>query len=132
MEELLKNTLKYVPSGCRVEINATRLVEGVRIRVVDNGDEFSPESLATLGNPFTRAPGHQDVPSSSGLGLAIVDGIARNSGGSLTLDANKPRGLVVEILLPGPARPPANKVVTRAPTGSTRALPGAAALYRWR
>lgn len=100
LDALLDNAAKFVPPGGRVEVRATRRDNAVVIRVADDGPGVPEDQLPTLLRRFVRGAQHQNVPG-SGLGLAIADEIARLSGGRLSVDHNTPRGLAVELLLPG-------------------------------
>ena len=76
-------------------------VPAVRIDVADNGRGMPAEVLAHAVEPFfsTKAAGH-----GSGLGLSVVDGFVRQSGGRLAIDSAPGRGTVVTLWLP--AAPP--------------------------
>ena len=69
----------------------------VLISVSDTGTGMSPEVLARACEPFftTKEPG-----KGSGLGLAQVYGLARQSGGSLRIDSALGKGTTVELHLP--------------------------------
>ncbi|MFJ4776069.1 ATP-binding protein [Streptomyces sp. NPDC088762] len=100
LDALLDNAVKFVPSGGRVEVSATRGADGwAVVRVADDGPGVREDQLGLLLRRFTRSPEHQNVRG-SGLGLAIADEIARISGGRLDVAGNTPHGLVVELRLP--------------------------------
>jgi PAS domain S-box-containing protein len=69
----------------------------VLISVSDTGTGMSPEVLARACEPFftTKPPG-----KGSGLGLAQVYGLARQSGGSLLIKSAAGKGTTVELYLP--------------------------------
>jgi nitrogen-specific signal transduction histidine kinase/ActR/RegA family two-component response regulator len=69
----------------------------VRVSVADTGIGMSPEVLARACEPFftTKEPG-----KGSGLGLAQVYGVARQSGGSLRLLSAVGEGATIELYLP--------------------------------
>jgi CheY-like chemotaxis protein len=69
----------------------------VRISVADTGIGMSPEVLARACEPFftTKEPG-----KGSGLGLAQVYGMTRQSGGSLRLQSSVGQGTTIELYLP--------------------------------
>ncbi|MFJ3660244.1 ATP-binding protein [Streptomyces sp. NPDC090119] len=101
LDAALDNAVKFVPSGGRVTVTAQRAGDGqVVVRVSDDGPGVPEEQLPLLTRRFVRAPEHQNVPG-TGLGLAIADEIARLSGGRLVVEAALPRGLLVELWLPG-------------------------------
>ncbi len=83
-----------------VDVDASvRLEPGdyVQISVADTGTGMSPETLARACDPFftTKEPG-----KGSGLGLAQVYGLARQSGGGLRLRSAPGEGTTVELYLP--------------------------------
>lgn len=85
----------------RVRLSLDQTRGGVRLRFEDNGPGMSAETLRHAREPFftTRAQG-------SGLGLALADRIARESGGRLTIASRAGEGTAVEIWVPaGKAAP---------------------------
>jgi PAS domain S-box-containing protein len=91
----------------RVELDRTQLAEAeesevepgafVRITVKDNGTGMSPETLARALEPFFTTKG---VGQGTGLGLSMVYGIVRQSGGLLRMDSAPGAGTVVSVCLP--------------------------------
>ncbi|MEU5212422.1 HAMP domain-containing sensor histidine kinase [Streptomyces sp. NPDC020742] len=100
LDALLDNAAKFVPPGGRVDVRAGPRDGGVVVRVADDGLGVPDDQLPALLRRFGRGAQHQNTPG-SGLGLAIADEIARLSGGRLSVGHNTPRGLAVELALPG-------------------------------
>ncbi len=77
----------------------------VRITVTDTGCGISPEAFTRLFEPFfTTKP----FGSGSGLGLSMVFGFVRQSGGDIQISSEPGKGTTVTLLLPraqGPAIP---------------------------
>ena len=69
----------------------------VAVAVEDNGCGMSAGVLAQAVEPFftTRLPGE-----GSGLGLSMVQGFARQTGGDLRLQSEAGKGTTVTLLLP--------------------------------
>lgn len=95
LDNLLRNALRFNPTGQAIDLQAQREGERLLIRVRDHGPGVAPEHLPQLGEPFFRAPG-QTSPG-HGLGLAIAKRAAERHGGYLTL-ANHPQGGFVATL----------------------------------
>src|SRR5437899_2869829 len=76
----------------------------VRISVIDNGMGMSEEVKEHLFEPFFSTKGDRH---GSGLGLATCYGIARQSGGHITVESELAKGTAVYIYLPEVAAPPA-------------------------
>jgi K+-sensing histidine kinase KdpD len=86
VQNLLSNALRY--GAPPVSVSATRHGEQVMLEVADCGNGLDE---ARLGNPF-RAFAHSDDADSVGLGLAIVDGLVKAHGGTVSYYPNKPQG----------------------------------------
>lgn len=70
------------------------------MRVVNTGPVLSPETTATLTEPFargerTRAAAAGESHAGAGLGLALSDTIVRVHGGALVVRARAAGGLIV-------------------------------------
>jgi two-component system osmolarity sensor histidine kinase EnvZ len=94
---LVDNALRYAPGP--VEINARD--EGARavIEVLDRGPGVPAGEAERLKRPFTRLDEARGGPGGAGLGLAIVDRIARAHGGKLELSARPGGGLAARLEL---------------------------------
>ncbi len=104
---LAVNARDAMPGGGRltIEADAVELGEGgrvpagryVRLRVRDTGQGMSPEVLQRAFEPFfTTKP----AGKGTGLGLATVYGVVKQSGGEIFLDSAPGAGTTVEIYLP--------------------------------
>ena len=71
--------------------------EYVSLLVTDNGHGMIPEVLARAADPFFTTKG---VGQGSGLGLSMVEGFARQSGGFLTIESSPGAGAMVKVVLP--------------------------------
>lgn len=69
----------------------------IRVAVTDTGCGMSPETVERIFEPFftTKGDGH-----GTGLGLSMVYGFAKQSGGYVTLDSNIGVGTTMNIYLP--------------------------------
>ena len=69
----------------------------VRLAVTDDGEGMDPQTLARAAEPFYTTKG---VGKGTGLGLAMVHGLAEQSGGRLVLKSQLGLGSRMEIWLP--------------------------------
>jgi two-component system osmolarity sensor histidine kinase EnvZ len=107
LDNLLTNAMRYgrdAQSGhlaLRVELHNS---DGrVVVAVEDHGPGIAEDAVPRLLRPFERGDTARGGHASAGLGLSIVDRIARLHGGSLTLravNATAPHGLRAELELP--------------------------------
>jgi PAS domain S-box-containing protein len=68
-----------------------------RLRVTDTGTGMTPDVKEKAFDPFFTT---KDVGKGSGLGLSMVFGFAKQSGGTVELDSAPGRGATLTILLP--------------------------------
>jgi len=83
LDHLLDNALKFTPSGGSVGVRVRRLASGhVEVVVADTGPGVPPETVERLFEPFYQVDGSPTrAHGGTGIGLAIVKGIARAHGG---------------------------------------------------
>jgi len=87
-------------SGGRIAVAAKCWLDGVAVTIADNGPGM-PESVAQhVFEPFfsTKSEGE-----GTGLGLSICQGIVKEHGGSITVDAGTGTGATFTVELPGGA-----------------------------
>ena len=94
---LVDNALRYGAGTVRLE--AHREDGSVVLRVSDEGQGFATEFLPRAFERFSRADGGR-VRGAAGLGLAIVDAIARAHGGTASAGNTPEGGAQVTLLLP--------------------------------
>jgi signal transduction histidine kinase len=96
---LLDNAGRYGGSLLEVEVWARGEEAGVRIR--DSGAGFPIIEAGTIVEPFVRGePSRSRASGGSGLGLSIVDAIARAHGGRLVLSPPGRQGAEAIIAIP--------------------------------
>lgn len=70
------------------------------IDVLDDGDGIAADQVEALRQPFRRAETSRSGAPGAGLGLAIVERVAREHGGTLELARAQPRGWCARLKLP--------------------------------
>ncbi len=95
---LVDNAIRYIQPGGQITAACDRHDDTIVLRVMDNGPGIAPEARAHVFERFYRATGQGE---GSGLGLPIVQQIARAHGGTVALAPGAGRvGLVVTVRLP--------------------------------
>ncbi|HEY7727120.1 MAG TPA: ATP-binding protein [Candidatus Eisenbacteria bacterium] len=92
---LIQNGLEAVAAEGRVTVSAASLDGGLQLTVADTGPGLMPEQRARL---FT--PGFTTKAHGSGLGLTIVERIANDHGGTVTVESAPGSGTAFRIRLP--------------------------------
>ncbi len=92
---LIENSIQAAGREARLKIHLYARDNTLRLCVSDNGDGIDPVTLARLGEPFftTKTTG-------TGLGLAVVQAVARAHQGELQLRSRVARGTCATLILP--------------------------------
>lgn len=101
ISNLIGNSLRYMPSGGKINLTLHRLEEVAEITVGDNGPGLPEKELPLIFNRFWRSEkSRARVSGGAGLGLAISKQLIEAQGGSISA-ANRPEGgLEISIRLP--------------------------------
>jgi two-component system osmolarity sensor histidine kinase EnvZ len=97
LNNLIENALRY--GAGEVAVASRREKAMARLSVLDRGPGVEPAEMEAIKRPFTRGAGSVGT-SGAGLGLAIVERIARVHGGCLDLLPRPGGGLEARIGLP--------------------------------
>ena len=96
---LVDNAVKWSPLGEPIQVSVDAVDQEAYVWVRDRGPGISSALRETVFERFYRAPEARSQPG-SGLGLSIVDYVARSHDGSASvIDADGP-GTTVELRLP--------------------------------
>ena len=113
LTNLLANARVHTPAGTRVTVSLTRVPQGaepakgaptssmVTLRVADDGPGIPAEIRDRVFDRFVRGDSSRtrDGHGSSGLGMSIVESLARAMGGSVRL-VDSEKGTVIDVTLP--------------------------------
>jgi len=94
---LVDNAIKFTPAGGVVKIRLEATIDGPAISVSDSGPGIAPEHRRSVLQRFYRVADTRSEPG-SGLGLSLVDAIARLHDFGLALEAAAEGGLQVRLL----------------------------------
>lgn len=129
-ENVLRNALRFSPSGTQIELSAERAAPAggsteprVLVRVRDRGPGVPEDLLEAIFEPFVRVGQARDRASGGhGIGLAITARVVALHGGSVRAVNVAGGGLQVEIELPV-RQPPAQLAEPTPPIEPAAALP---------
>ena len=98
INNLIDNARKH--AGGNIELCTTRESNDIVLSVLDRGPGIPPEDVARLKQPFTRLDAARSGHSGAGLGLAIVERIAKAHGGKFDLLSRAGGGTEARVMLP--------------------------------
>lgn len=99
LANLIDNALRHAASGGALALSVARDGAGVRFTVADRGPGIAPADRDEAVRRFGRLDRARSLPG-AGLGLSLVEAVARLHGGRLELADNDP-GLAAAIVIPG-------------------------------
>jgi signal transduction histidine kinase len=100
VDNLIDNAARY---GGAVTVDVRLLDRRVEIMVLDDGPGLPTEVLETITAPFERGEASRNRRTGgAGLGLSIVQALAKGQGGRLTLTNRPEGGLAATVELPAP------------------------------
>jgi signal transduction histidine kinase len=98
---LLSNACKFTPADGRVECSVSVDGSGMTFAVTDTGIGIPPEHLARVLQPFVQVDSSLSRRhEGTGLGLALVDVMAKWHGGCLSLKSQVGSGTTAAVILP--------------------------------
>ncbi|GAA0532185.1 sensor histidine kinase [Rhizomicrobium palustre] len=99
---LVSNAVKFTPSGGRINITCEPAEEeGLLLSVSDTGQGIPAEKLAQLFQPFSQVDNRFDHHhGGTGLGLALVQGLAKLHHGRAWIESELAQGTTVYVYFP--------------------------------
>ena len=102
---LVENALRYAPDGSTITLALEGVASGCAIHVMDDGSSVPESELEKILRPFYRVTDAEGYTETAGLGLTIVDLIARRHDGHLKLSLTHPDneeqpGLTATLVIP--------------------------------
>ena len=96
---LIDNALRYAGADRPVELDLSGAAGEFLIEVRDRGPGIPPQDVERIKRPFARLEAARSNTAGAGLGLAIVERIARSHNGHLELLPREGGGLIARLVL---------------------------------
>jgi signal transduction histidine kinase len=101
LDALLENAVKHTEPGDSIELRSEAMPAGVSIAVADGGPGVPEAALGRIFERFGRADSARNrAVGGVGLGLSIVDAVARSHGGACSVSTGQ-EGSTFALRLPG-------------------------------
>ncbi|MHB8733434.1 MAG: sensor histidine kinase [bacterium] len=95
LRNLLDNALRYASAGSDITVRAAPLNGGVRLAVANTGEGIAPDDLPHIFERFYRGEKSRSRDTGgAGIGLALVQEIARAHGGEVGAESDGGRTIV--------------------------------------
>jgi PAS domain S-box-containing protein len=115
MLNLLTNAIKFTPADGQISVRLDQHETQLRLQVSDTGKGISPAFLPFVFERFRQDDQNATTKQGLGLGLAIVQYIIQQHGGSITAASEgEGQGATFTVLLPVPAIAPPSQTATLA------------------
>ena len=104
VSNLISNAVKYSAPGSPIDVVAGRVEDTVRVSVSDHGIGIPAKDRAHLFERYFRGSNVSDI-AGTGVGLYLVDMVARLHGGSVAVDSAERGGSCFTLNLPAASMP---------------------------
>ncbi|MCP3162828.1 sensor histidine kinase [Myxococcus qinghaiensis] len=120
---LLTNAVKYTAGRPEPRVTVSVSTEGTDavLEVVDNGIGMGPGTMASLFQPFFRAPEVRSLPG-HGLGMATTKRVVEAHGGTLTVRSEEGKGTRVVVRFARVTRPTVGSTVESAESSTASGI----------
>ena len=107
---LVSNALKFTPARGHIDVRCERAEDGgFLLGVEDDGPGIPREKLAKVFQAFSQVDNRYDrVAGGTGLGLSLVQGLAKLHGGRAWIESEPGRGTKVFVYFPLAIEAPRN------------------------
>lgn len=115
LQNLIRNAVKYTPTGGHVAVRVAATADGARVDVTDDGIGIPPAEQGRLFEKFYRTRAGQRQSGGTGLGLAIARSLVELHGATIWCESEGKSGSTSSFTLPGRPPEPPPSVSPRAP-----------------
>jgi two-component system, OmpR family, sensor kinase len=124
IDNLVENALRYSPAGTTVTIEREADETTARLAVLDEGPGIAAGEHERVFERFYRGTAGRTGPSGTGLGLSVVEALARRWDGSALVEARPEGGTRAEVRIPLLRGAPPSQEEPSPDTQLDDALPG--------
>lgn len=110
---LILNAKEASESNCKILLSVHREESRVIIRIIDEGRGMTEKELETATEPFYST---KTMAEGSGLGLSMVEGFMKQSGGDLNITSKPGKGTTIGLEFDVADELPEEKTISKAPT----------------
>ncbi|MFT5180889.1 MAG: signal transduction histidine kinase/CheY-like chemotaxis protein, partial [Alphaproteobacteria bacterium] len=128
LQNFLSNAIRYTPAGGRVLLGCRIAGDDLRLEVWDTGPGIPGDMHEAIFREFQRLAGPRGSAPGLGLGLAIVERIARMLNHKITLRSQTGKGSVFAVTVPLGKAVPDHPILAEIPAPPIRELDGAIVL----
>ncbi|NKB50522.1 MAG: response regulator [Alphaproteobacteria bacterium] len=128
LQNFLTNAIRYTPARGRVLLGCRRVGDELRLEVWDTGPGIPDDMYEAVFREFQRLAGPTHSAQGLGLGLAIVDRVARMLDHEITLRSQVGKGSVFAVTVPIGEALPDSPALAEMPDPRIRELAGAIVL----
>lgn len=101
LNNLAQNAMEAMPEGGQLSLSLWTEGEEIGVEMIDTGCGIDEKTQRRVFEPFfTTKSDKKTVSSDAGMGLAVVYGLVREMGGTISLHSQPGEGCKVEIKLP--------------------------------
>lgn len=101
IENIIRNALRYTPSGKTVEVNLSKAGDQYSIHIIDQGVGIPEQYLDKVFNPFFRVDNSRIAGSESfGLGLSLAKRHLKSVRATICAANKQQGGLMVTVMIP--------------------------------
>jgi len=100
VSNLVRNAVKYTPSGLPITVRACRMNGGTLIIVDDRGEGIPDDHKAAIFQVFRQGPQRVEHAPGTGIGLALVARLSELHGGRAWVEDRADGGASFRVMLP--------------------------------